>query len=61
MPRKNNKTKHQKTKDNVGWELALERAEDALYKNKFRRSQIMKAIKFFRSMIEKGVPWPTKR
>jgi hypothetical protein len=43
---------------NGGWALALERAELALYKNRARRSQIMKAIRFFQDQIKSGVPWP---
>ena len=45
-------------KGNIGWELAIERAELALYKNRARRSQIMAAIRFFQEQIKNRVPWP---
>ncbi len=49
--------KKEKTGNN-GWALALDQAELSLYKNKARKSQIMKAILFFKEQIKKGVPWP---
>jgi hypothetical protein len=59
MPQKKVSDKREKTGNN-GWALALEHAELALYKNRARKSQILKAILFFREQIKNDTPWPMK-
>jgi hypothetical protein len=43
-----------------GWELMLERAEAALYKNRAQRSRLVAAIRLFQQNIRSGEPWPVK-
>jgi len=49
-----------KSKHKEGWELALERAKSALYKNKVYRIRLTAAIRLFQDNIRRGEPWPEK-
>jgi hypothetical protein len=40
-----------------GWEMALERAENALYRNKAQASRLRAAIRLFREKIALREPW----
>jgi len=59
MPQNKVSSKKEKTGNNE-WALAIEQAELELYKVKARKSQIIKAILFFKEQIKNGTPWPLK-
>jgi hypothetical protein len=43
-----------------GWEFMLERAEEALYRNRAQRARILAAIRLFQENIRNREPWPVK-
>lgn len=43
-----------------GWQLMLERAEAALYRNRAQRSRLLAAIRLFQQNIRDKEPWPIK-
>jgi hypothetical protein len=57
---KGNRTSNESKRER-GWELALERAKSALYKNKVQRTRLTAAIRVFQEKIRNDEPWPTEQ
>jgi len=65
MPKKSKAVKGNralnKSNNEKGWELALERAKSALYKNRVQRTRLTAAIRLFQEKIKNSEPWPTEQ
>lgn len=60
MPKKGKDWKGNNTSNSGksnGWEMALERAENALYRNKAQAYRLRAAIRLFREKIATREPW----
>jgi hypothetical protein len=61
MPKAGKKHKDFRTTDKgkpSGWEIALQRAQDALRKSQIRSARLRAAIRLFSEKLRNGEPWP---